>query len=189
MAKPSGRPKKDLTGQTFGRLKVQYPTDRRDHHGCVIWHCICSCKKETDVSSNELIQHLTESCGCLKKENQKRIHTTLHKVDNTCIEWLNRKARTDNHSGYTGVTQVSANSWRASIGFQGKRYYLGYYPTPEKASSVYQEAKKNLHDAFTQGWKDWKERADKNSSWAEKHPFSYRVEFDENGMPYCIIES
>lgn len=60
---------KDLTGKAFGKLTVLYATDKRIC-GRVVWHCRCSCKDatEVDVSSKELLNGDTKSCGCLHRE-------------------------------------------------------------------------------------------------------------------------
>lgn len=57
--------RRDLTGQRFGKLVVQYPTQKRIDEGSVVWHCICDCGNEADVSSRRLIRGKARSCGCL----------------------------------------------------------------------------------------------------------------------------
>ena len=61
---------RDLRNQTFGRLKAIRPTDKRDASGSVIWECKCSCGNPSPVfvSSNNLLNGGTKSCGCLKIE-------------------------------------------------------------------------------------------------------------------------
>ena len=39
---------KDITGQRFGKLTVQYMLPERKNRQ-VVWHCQCDCGKETDV--------------------------------------------------------------------------------------------------------------------------------------------
>lgn len=60
----------DLTGQRFGRLTVLYKTDKRKN-GSVVWHCICDCGNECDVSAGQLTRTTkpTRSCGCLHIES------------------------------------------------------------------------------------------------------------------------
>lgn len=58
---------KDLTGMIFGRLTVLYRSGtNKDHHA--LWHCRCSCGNERDVSSNNLLNGNTHSCGCYRQE-------------------------------------------------------------------------------------------------------------------------
>ncbi len=55
----------DLTGQRFGKLTVLYPTEKRADHGSVVWHTVCDCGREKDVSARRLIRGEVRSCGCL----------------------------------------------------------------------------------------------------------------------------
>lgn len=60
-------PKKDITGQRFGRLIAINPTTER----CgtfVMWECVCDCGIKKLISSRNLISGHTQSCGCLNKE-------------------------------------------------------------------------------------------------------------------------
>ena len=68
-----GRRPRDLSGQKFGLLTAMYPTEHRDHRGSVLWHCVCECGNEIDVSAGALLDGNNRSCGCLKDKNQKQI--------------------------------------------------------------------------------------------------------------------
>jgi len=57
----------DITNQKFGRLTALYPTEKRSGNN-VVWHCVCECGNEKDISSNSLRRGLTKSCGCLHKQ-------------------------------------------------------------------------------------------------------------------------
>lgn len=59
--------KYDLNGLTFGRWTVLYENGRTKNRR-VIWHCVCECGKEKDVSSTCLISGESRSCGCLCSE-------------------------------------------------------------------------------------------------------------------------
>src|SRR3989304_6178865 len=63
---------KDLSNKRVGRLLVIELTDKR-LHGNIVWKCLCDCGNTTFVSSNRLSMNSTRSCGCLKKENMKRL--------------------------------------------------------------------------------------------------------------------
>ena len=63
----------------------------------------------------------------------------------------NQKTRTDNSSGFKGVTWDSSRSkWQAAIQVNGKRVYLGRHKTKEKAYAAYCEAARRLHGEFAQ---------------------------------------
>lgn len=65
--------KKDLVGQTFGRLTVLEDTGKRYKNGSVIWKCQCSCEEHNivEVIGGSLTSGRTKSCGCLHKEKAK----------------------------------------------------------------------------------------------------------------------
>jgi hypothetical protein len=63
------KPRKDLTGLKFGRLTAIKPL-KQDKNGYWIWFCVCDCGKTKEVSSKQLINKLTTSCGCSRfKDN------------------------------------------------------------------------------------------------------------------------
>ena len=57
-----GRPSVDLTGWTFGRLKVVELVQKRK------WRCSCACGGEKVVIQTNLVNGNTKSCGCLQSE-------------------------------------------------------------------------------------------------------------------------
>lgn len=83
----------DLTGKTFGRLKVlrraeDYISPKGYHR--TQWLCECSCEKKTQlvVIGNNLIKGSTRSCGCIHDEraselgkSQKKFNTYIDKGD------------------------------------------------------------------------------------------------------------
>lgn len=66
-------PLKDLGGKKFGRLKVLELSDRT-YGTRKIWKCICDCGKEVEVGSDNLVRHLQESCGCIRKEQLGKLN-------------------------------------------------------------------------------------------------------------------
>lgn len=56
----------DLEGQRFGRLTV---VGRAPNRGSVVmWECVCDCGGKKAVSSANLRNHRTKSCGCIARE-------------------------------------------------------------------------------------------------------------------------
>lgn len=67
--------KEDLTGATFGRLKViSYAGKGKQWQ--VIWTCLCECGNTVAVRANFLKIGKTKSCGCLWRE--KLSHRRTH---------------------------------------------------------------------------------------------------------------
>lgn len=58
----------DLIGKTFGRLTVVRDTGKR-YVKHPIWECVCDCGRLTLVTGQNLRRGITQSCGCLAKEN------------------------------------------------------------------------------------------------------------------------
>lgn len=66
---------KDLIGERFGRLEVLSATPER-HYKKVIWKCICECGNIVNVPTNSLTTGNTKSCGCLRIDTTRKLHTT-----------------------------------------------------------------------------------------------------------------
>lgn len=66
---------KDLTGMRFGRLTViELDKNNKKKKSSAIWKCKCDCgDKIICVPSNYLLSGHKKSCGCLKKENDKKL--------------------------------------------------------------------------------------------------------------------
>lgn len=61
----------------------------------------------------------------------------------------NRKTRRDSKSGIKGVRwHAHAKKWTASILIAGKRHYLGYFSTSEKAARAYRKASRSAFGEF-----------------------------------------
>lgn len=104
-------PYEDLTGKTFGRLKVKRVLPcRRGKKNSITWECTCSCGNIKDITSASL-KAGTKSCGCLQKEKAKLLNTTHGKRDapeyyiyNSMKErCYNTKVRNYHHYGGRGI--------------------------------------------------------------------------------------
>ncbi|MCC8022676.1 MAG: transcriptional regulator, partial [Clostridiales bacterium] len=153
-SKGPGRTGLDLTGRRFGRLTALEATEKRDGRGSVIWRCRCGCGQEAEVSAGGLLYGSRVSCGCLKREAQRNVHNTLHFVDGTCVEFLEkRRQRRDNASGHAGIYRMQNGKYRAQIGLQGKRYSLGSFSTYEEALQARLRAEEELFGDFLRQFK------------------------------------
>lgn len=59
----------DLIGKKFGKLTVIEKTQERTLGRGIVWKCQCDCGQISFVSTNNLIQNITKSCGCLKQSH------------------------------------------------------------------------------------------------------------------------
>ena len=77
------KPRVDLTGKMFGRLKPLYYIKGGK------WHCQCQCenKTELDVDTRNLNSGHTQSCGCLQKEkaSQNTIDMSNYEDENIIV--------------------------------------------------------------------------------------------------------
>lgn len=72
----------NLVGQKFGKLTVLKDSGKRTKERGIIWECQCECGKITEVSSNNLKQKTTISCGCLKQSQGEYIIENILKKNN-----------------------------------------------------------------------------------------------------------
>lgn len=166
----------DLKGRRFGRLVALCPLDRRDKKGSVYWKCICDCGNETEVSADGLMHGNYRSCGCLRREIWDEIPNRLHMVDGTCVEMLkNRRHRRDNTSGLSGVYKLKNGKYRVTLGFKGKRYYLGTFEDYDEAKEERLKAERIVHDGFVEAYYKWKLKESRDPDWAKTHPFIFEV--------------
>lgn len=168
--------KNNIQNMRFGRLTALYATENRDYKGSVIWHCRRDCGTELELSEDALVHGHYVSCGCRKQEIQESIPEQLTFVDGTCLEWLDkRKHRVDNTSGFRGVNQTKNGKWKAMIGLQSRRYYLGTFATMSEAVAVRLEAEQLLHDGLVEAYRRYAVQAEKDPEWTEQNPFYFRV--------------
>lgn len=152
---------RDLTNQIFGRLTAKYPTEKRDSKGSIVWHCICQCGGETDVTEDALVNHRCISCGCRLEEIHHNIKNLPTFIDGTCLERLGaKKSRSDSKSGFRGIHCAKNGKYSAHIGFKGKIYRLGSYDSFFDAVDARLAAEHTIHDGFVEAYRIWKEIID-----------------------------
>lgn len=92
----------DITGNTYGRLKVLKRSENRGK--TPMWLCKCECGNETIVDGFCLRHGITKSCGCLQKEVASNLNKTHHQAKRTKLynTWCNMKQRclNPNNPGY-----------------------------------------------------------------------------------------
>ncbi len=116
----------DLTNKKFERLVViRHSSVRKGGHIC--WLCRCICGKEVTVTSSNLKNNTTRSCGCLRIEKTKQ-RSTKHghggrgKQSTTYVSWSNMIRRCGDRSclayhNYGGRGIRVCKRWRNFLNF------------------------------------------------------------------------
>ena len=177
----------DISGQRFYRLTAEYMLPDRGADGSVIWHCRCDCGNEIDVVYNNLVHCNMKSCGCQKKEHDKRLQSFLTHVAGTSVDAIkSKKVPTDNTTGYKGVYLIRGK-YVAKIVFQKKQYFLGTYGKIEDAVEARKEAEEVLFDGVAEHYRKWKEIADTDPEWAEQNPVQVIVNKAGQGLDVMLF--
>ena len=165
----------DISGQRFGRLVAQHSLKRESSDKSVIWHCICDCGNEVDVSYNTLVYSNQQSCGCKKKEHDQRLGTLQTRVDGTSLDIIkSKKIPTDNTTGYKGVYFIRGK-YVAKIVFQKKAYYLGTYDNIEDAHEARLDAEESICQPTMEYYDQWQKKAATDPEWAAANPMQIFV--------------
>lgn len=166
----------DIAGRRFHRLTALYPLKERDPKKSVIWHCKCDCGNEVDVPYNNLVYCNMRSCGCQKKEHDKKLGTFLTHVAGTSLDMLkSQKIPANNTTGAKGVYFIKGK-WVAKIVFQKKQYYLGNYTSFEDAVQARKDAEEMINTGTVEHYTRWREKADADPAWAQDNPIRIHVE-------------
>lgn len=165
----------DITGKKFDRLTAKYPLSERDRKGAVIWHCVCECGNEVDVSYNTLVYTSVRSCGCWKRKRESKLGDLITRVDGTSIDMIkSKKIPSHNTSGVKGV-YFQKGKWIAKVVFQKKQYHLGKYDTIEEAAEARKDAEELLFDGAASHYERWKAKAAEDPEWAKENPVQILV--------------
>lgn len=141
----------DLTGRTFGKLKVLYRSPQKRKNRKVHWICQCSCGNPLiTVSSDKLLNGTTKSCGCLRlnagKDLSRYNQEHLTNDQGVFIPSLERKAREDNVSGHKGITLRPNGNYSVRIGVNKVNFNLGTYDNLERALRIRKIAEFKFHE-------------------------------------------
>lgn len=93
-------PLRNLTGQTFGRLKV-LSLSRHQRGPAKLWDCVCACANNTrvpEVRSDNLVGLKVKSCGCLRREHPGPKNTEKSKKPSRMLNAEEVQAIRERHS-------------------------------------------------------------------------------------------
>jgi hypothetical protein len=109
---------KDITGERFGKLVV-IKSIGSDKYRKMWWLCQCDCGNQLKVSGCSLRKGVTQSCGCLQKEQTaKRFATHKHTGERIYRIWLGMKKRCNNpnyrwYANYGGRGISVCDDWQS----------------------------------------------------------------------------
>lgn len=69
--------KLDLKGKRFDRVLVIKETNRRSKNGAIYWECLCDCGNIVEITTSNLLNGHTKSCGCLRIDKISGIKNDL----------------------------------------------------------------------------------------------------------------
>lgn len=156
----------DLTGKTFGRLKV-IGRDSADRNK---WVCECRCGNIVSVARGSLVSRSTQSCGCIQKEIASGVGGKTIGKNSAAQIARNREWNTNfqvigndglprnNTSGHKGVSwDAKRERWSAYIQVHGSRVFLGRYKKYEDAVGVRKEAEERYFEPLLNAVKENKD--------------------------------
>lgn len=91
----------DLVGKKYGRLLVVKKADSIGGHAR--WLCKCECGNECIVHGSSLKSGNTRSCGCYKRENAKKLYSSVRQNDTHLYAvWngIKQRCRNKNNDSY-----------------------------------------------------------------------------------------
>lgn len=115
---------KDITGQRFGRWTVGARVSPRGTPNAK-WLCVCDCGTEREVRRGNLVNGLSQCCGCGKIKHGQSYNSIYMRWKNMIARCYNPKSRSYRNYGARGI--VVCDRWRFSF----PNFYtdMGYAPT------------------------------------------------------------
>jgi len=166
-----------LDGQRFGMLLVlQYIGVRKES---AFWKCACDCGQLTEVSSLNLRQGHTKSCGCLGRQGFES-HGNLGRPPEYFV-WLGMLSRcyclgNGSFNDYGGRGIVVCESWRKS--FPAFYRDMGQRPTPQHSIDRFP----NVNGNYEPGNVRWALPSQQGRNKRSNHLIEFR------GKSMCLIE-
>lgn len=202
----------DLTGNKYGRLTVVGLSPKKSGRKS-FWVCKCLCGNEHLVRSDSLKSGNVQSCGCLKKEQDKDNLTKnhRHKESHTHLHntWLRMKARVSNRNnkryeryGGRGITMCddwfnsyeSFRDWAKANGYNEnftiERVDVNGNYEPNNCTWI--PFAEQANNRTTTIWVEWEGRKQNIAQWAKELGFNRGTLYDRyhrgDRPPYLFRE-
>lgn len=145
--------KKDITGKTFGLLKVieadnNYKQEKEIKNTKAYWKCECVCGNKITVSGDNLRNGHTQSCGCMISIGEYKIRQLL--LENNIsfkTQWSFEECRFPDSKKLAKYDFYINNDFL--LEFDGKQHFL-YYQTGWNKKENF--IKTQEHDNFKNNW-------------------------------------
>ncbi len=124
------RPRDDLSGQRFGKLKVFSPVGKANKNA-VVYLCLCDCGNPHYVERSSLVRGKSKSCGCHRGKHGASVGK---KITPEYATWKNMKRRCNNKNyhryqeyGGRGITicEKWKDSFKCFLDDMGNKPFLG----------------------------------------------------------------
>ena len=123
---------KDIRGRRFGRLVTLGPL--KSKNGSVVWLCQCDCGNTAKVKSSFLVEGVTQSCGCIRRERGalNKTHGMRHTPEYNVWNAIKHRCNNPNtkcFESYGGRGIKMCDRWLSS--FENFIEDMGRRPTPK----------------------------------------------------------
>lgn len=130
----------DLSGNNFFGVQVISLAGIKNSHA--YYNCICPlCGSVYRTQGSNLKNGKSKSCGCDRSLNAAHARKNLNYVNNTILEFLDKKTYKNSKTGIPGVT-FENGKYVARIYYQGKTHYLGRFLSLAEAAEARKAAEK-----------------------------------------------
>lgn len=131
--------RRDLLGQLAGRIDTYGYRQINAGERAVFAHRLVWLA-ETDTWPLSEIDHING-----KRDDNRFANLRLA---TRCENMANQKVRSNNRSGFRGVSLRESGKWRALLVAAGRRHHLGHFDTKEEAAEAYRAASDRLLGDF-----------------------------------------
>lgn len=147
----------NLIDQKFGKLLVV--SKQGTYNGKVVWLCECECGNEKEVTTNNLKNGRTKSCGCIKSSVSKIYIKEATKASLKRLRSADNDTPAEITNTTTGIRNIICVKRQKQTLFRVKikRYekkYEQYFSNLNRAK----EAKKIVLERYAKGCSNWNEK-------------------------------